>query len=625
MYLQLNDSRAEADLRRSVLKASLPPALFGFVNSVSPEWEAPIDGQVVAAAPMPGADVYDLRAHAREFAASTAVRPALPREPRAPGSNNWAFGGRETASGAAMVASDMHLGLGVPNTWYRARLKVQSPERRDLAGLTLPGSPVLVAGTNGRVAWALTNSYGDYSDLVRVELTADGEQYRSAAGYRPIVREREILRSSSGTTEVLELRLTEWGPLLEESLAGGAALALRWTAHEPAATNLRWLELENVNNVDAALALANRIGAPVQNFVCADAQGNVGWTLLGRIPVRGRGYDPTVPSDWTQPDAGWQGFLAPARYPRVINPPDGRIWTANNRVVGGEALALIGDGSPDRGARAQQIRDALARLEDATERDMLAIQLDDRALFLERWRKLLLAVLEADTLAAHPERAVLRRVIATGDLRAAAASVGYLHVRRFHELIEQRVFDALTIGARAARPDAELVVPRQFEEAAWRVMTERPAHLLDPRYSTWQEFALSAVDEVIAEVERDCGEGRLASCSWGERNAVSIRHPMSRAIPSLARWLDMPRVPMAGDHDMPHVHVSGFGASERFAVSPGREAAGILHMPGGQSGHPWSPFYRAGHEAWVRGEPTPFLPGPAQHALTLHPTGSDPD
>jgi penicillin amidase len=220
---------------------------------------------------------------------------------------------------------------------------------------------------------------------------------------------------------------------------------------------------------------------------------------------------------------------------------------------------------------------------------------------------------------------VLRRVIATGDLRAAAASVGYLHVRRFHELIEQRVFDALTIGARAARPDAELVVPRQFEEAAWRVMTERPAHLLDPRYSTWQEFALSAVDEVIAEVERDCGEGRLASCSWGERNAVSIRHPMSRAIPSLARWLDMPRVPMSGDHDMPHVHVSGFGASERFAVSPGREAAGILHMPGGQSGHPWSPFYRAGHEAWVRGEPTPFLPGPAQHALTLHPTGSDPD
>ena len=618
MYLQLNDSRAETDLRRGVLKASLPPALFSFVNSVSPEWEAPIDGQVVAAAPMPGADLYDLREHAREFAALTAARDPIMREAHSPGSNNWALGGGHTASGRGLVASDMHLGLGVPNTWYRARLKVQGVEERDLAGLTLPGSPVLVAGSNGRVAWALTNSYGDYSDLVRVELAPDGAQYRSAAGFRPLIREREVLRSSSGASEVLELRLTEWGPLLDEPAARGA-LALRWTAHEPGATNLRWLELETVDDVDTALALVNDIGAPVQNFVCADAQGNVGWTLLGRIPLRGSGYDPTVPSDWTQPDAGWHGFLAPERYPRVVNPPGGRIWTANNRVVGGESLALIGDGSPDRGARAQQIRDALARLEDATERDMLAIQLDDRGLFLERWRKLLLEVLDADALAGHPDRAVLRKVVATGEPRASASSVGYLHVRRFHELIEQRVFEALTITARTAHPDADLAVPRQFEEAAWRLVTERPAHLLDPHFSSWREFVLSAVDETIASIERDCGEDRLDSCSWGERNPVSIHHPLSRAIPSLGRWLDMPSVPMAGDHDMPHVHVSGFGASERFAVSPGAEATGILHMPGGQSGHPWSPFYRAGHEAWVRGEPTPFLPGLTQYTLMLHP------
>jgi penicillin amidase len=89
----------------------------------------------------------------------------------------------------------------------------------------------------------------------------------------------------------------------------------------------------------------------------------------------------------------------------------------------------------------------------------------------------------------------------------------------------------------------------------------------------------------------------------------------------LARWLDMPAVPMAGDNDMPHVHLPGFGASERFAVSPGRESDGILHMPGGQSGHPWSPYYRAGHEDWVRGAPSPFLPGPAEHTLRLQPVG----
>jgi penicillin amidase len=81
----------------------------------------------------------------------------------------------------------------------------------------------------------------------------------------------------------------------------------------------------------------------------------------------------------------------------------------------------------------------------------------------------------------------------------------------------------------------------------------------------------------------------------------------------------MPAVELPGDNDMPRIQGPTFGASERFAVSPGREAEGIFEMPGGQSGHPLSPFYRAGHEAWARGEPTAFLPGPAVHTLILQP------
>jgi penicillin amidase len=59
------------------------------------------------------------------------------------------------------------------------------------------------------------------------------------------------------------------------------------------------------------------------------------------------------------------------------------------------------------------------------------------------------------------------------------------------------------------------------------------------------------------------------------------------------------------------------GASERLVVSPGDEKNGLFHMPGGQSGHPLSPFYRSGHGNWARGDPTPFLPGPTEHRLTL--------
>ena len=81
----------------------------------------------------------------------------------------------------------------------------------------------------------------------------------------------------------------------------------------------------------------------------------------------------------------------------------------------------------------------------------------------------------------------------------------------------------------------------------------------------------------------------------------------------------MPADPLPGDGNMPRVQAPGFGASQRMVVSPGREADGIIHMPGGQSGHPLSPFWGAGHAAWVQGEATPFLPGEARHVLALRP------
>ena len=68
-----------------------------------------------------------------------------------------------------------------------------------------------------------------------------------------------------------------------------------------------------------------------------------------------------------------------------------------------------------------------------------------------------------------------------------------------------------------------------------------------------------------------------------------------------------------------NVAAPDFGASERMVVSPGHEADGILHMPGGQSGNPLSPFWGAGHEDWVQGKPTPFLPGKTAYTLTLEP------
>ena len=133
----------------------------------------------------------------------------------------------------------------------------------------------------------------------------------------------------------------------------------------------------------------------------------------------------------------------------------------------------------------------------------------------------------------------------------------------------------------------------------------------------WDEWLADVARESVADLPEACTT--LAECSWGRVNVVRIRHPVSESLPFLARFLDMPAVPLPGDWSVPRVQSRSFGASERFAVSPGREELGYFHMPGGQSGHPLSPFYRAGHAAWVHGKAAPFLPGTPVHRLSLRP------
>ncbi len=114
--------------------------------------------------------------------------------------------------------------------------------------------------------------------------------------------------------------------------------------------------------------------------------------------------------------------------------------------------------------------------------------------------------------------------------------------------------------------------------------------------------------------------GGLAARTWGELNTTEIRHPLSPALPSILRGaLDMPAEQLPGDAKMPRVQGPEFGASERFGIVPGQEGRSYLHMPGGQSDHPLSPYHGAGHEDWAHGRAAPLLPGPAEHRLRLTP------
>lgn len=619
MFLELNDARASRDIRRGYAKEALAETAFAWMYPEGTGWDAPLMGAARQPLPIPGPEVLDLRDYpvaANRLAADrqsgewSAVEALV-------GSNSWAVGGSLSANGRALVANDMHLGLRVPNIWYRARLIGSDDVSFDVSGVTLPGTPVVITGSNGNVAWAFTNSYGDWSDAVVLKPGIEPDTYKVAERDQRFEVFEEIIEVKGGASEQLVIRETVWGPVLEDVAYPRGELAVSWIAHHKEAVNFAHLDLETATSAAEAMEIANRAGIPPQNFIAGDDDGNIAWTIAGRVPGRGTAAA-DIPSDWSNDD-GWKGWLSPNEYPRILNPVGGRLWTANARVTDGEALHKVGDGGYALGARAAQIRDGLSAKTSFQPSDMLAIQLDDRALFFSRWRDLLLDLLDEDGMPRNAERARFRDVVEDWEPNASVDSAGYRLVRDFRSGARDRVFESLS------RPivqrfgvDVPLRISNQFEQPLWQVVTERPIHLLPAGYASWAEMLLEIVDERLDDYSRN-HDGALERRTWGERNTTAIRHPLSSAVPVFSSLLDMSPIPLPGDSNMPRVQGPAFGASERFAVSPGDEAGGYLHMPAGQSGHPLSDFYRKGHEDWESGRPSAFLPGAAVHQLHLQP------
>ncbi|TAL83438.1 MAG: penicillin acylase family protein [Rhodanobacter sp.] len=621
MYLNLNgDGRNQRELQLARMRAVLSGSLVDFLLAPDPTWEAPLRGSLSRRPVVPAASVFDLRrqpATRPSPALAAALAPAV--DPARPGSNNFAVAGKLTGNGAAMLANDMHLGLRAPNIWFRTRLRYPDPTapggQRDVNGVSLPGVPAIVVGSNGQIAWGFTNSYGDWLDWVRVlRDPADPTRYKVPGGWATLQRHVERIQVKGKPDTQLTVEDTRWGPIMAHD-TDGTPLALAWIGDRPRAYNLTLMQLERTATVSDALDLGPQLGIPPQNLLVADSAGHIGWTIAGNsIPLRA-GFNPLLPADWSHAGTGWEGWATAAQYPRIENPASGRLWTANNRTVDGAALNLLGNGGYDLGARAQQIRDDLQTRDRFSPGNLLDIQLDDRAVLLTRWQRLLQSTLAGTR---DPALLQLRQLTAPWRDRAAVSSVDYRLVRAFRSEVIKNALAPFVARVRQRYPHFAWPGQSSAEAAVWMMIRAKPANLLDPKYTDWQAMLIDAARKVADTLGSQ--PGGLAARRWGEVNRADINHPLARALPPvLARFLDMPDQPLPGDHNMPRVAAPGFGASERLDVSPGHEAQGILEMPGGQSDNPLSPYYGAGQEDWVEGRPTRLLPGKTRHTLTLEP------
>ncbi|HEX6739797.1 MAG TPA: penicillin acylase family protein, partial [Vicinamibacteria bacterium] len=317
-------------------------------------------------------------------------------EETARGSNNWVVAGSRTATGLPLVANDPHLQLGVPSIWAAVHLRAPG---LDVAGVALPGVPGVLIGRTARVAWGCTNVHDDSADLYVVTPDpARPDHYQGPQGPEPfrVIEERIRVRDGTFSTSSHEVvhpvRFTRQGPIIQ---IDKRPYALRWTALEPrdeASAFLRLNRAQRLEDLHQALAL---FPGPSQNFVYGDADGHVAWVSAGLLPIR-RAGDGSRPYPASSPDGDWLGYVPYAELPAVVDPPEGVIVTANNRLVGSSYRYRVGRGGIGPW-RAAALREALLARQGWTADEMSRVQAERLSI---PHRDLARALLEAA--ARHP-------------------------------------------------------------------------------------------------------------------------------------------------------------------------------------------------------------------------------
>jgi penicillin amidase len=530
------------------------------------------------------------------------------------GSNNWVLNGSHTQSGKPLLANDPHLGHGVPSVWYMIHLKAPG---LNVSGVSLPGLPLVIVGHNQRIAWGVTNTGPDVQDLYVESFNfRDPNKYLHNGEWVEAEVREEVIKVREKRDYRFPVKVTRHGPVISHE--GDRDLALRWTALEPRAFCFPFLKVNQAGNWEEFTAALRDYSGPMQNFVYADVDGNIGYYAAGWVPIRKRGLG-TVPSPGSTDDYDWTGYVPFEALPHAYNPPSGIIATANGRIVpeGYPYFITAKWDSPYRTARIYQLLRGGTSFRVS---DMLRIQADIHTLEDERLAKRLLSASVH-----HPPQGA-----------DAQYALGLL----LHWDGEARVDSAPTLVCEVTRRALleRILKPKLGEDLSgyhWPMSTVFLENVLDNDWRRWLppgdasfgDTLMRSLEEGVKRIPDLVHSRGHKAWKWGETIPLTFHHPLAGGLPLLGRLLDVGPFPQAGTATTVKQTTRAVGPSMRMVVDLSDLDSSVQNITLGESGQVFSPYYHDQYEAWSSGNSFPMLFSDASvdkgtvHKLVLQPAG----
>jgi penicillin amidase len=505
------------------------------------------------------------------------------------GSNNFVVSGRRTATGHPILANDPHLDLGLPSLWYEVQLAAPG---LNAYGVSLPGAPGVVIGFNRSIAWGMTNGGDDVFDWYRVDfrdstLTA----YLYAGNWREARHVVEAIKVRGGGTVLDTVVHTHHGPVVlrtqeRPSHRNSPSMhALRWQAHESSNELLAFLRIMKASSYEEFGEALRTFQCPAQNFIFASASGDIALDHHGLFPRKwkGQGRYTLVGSE---PGHEWRDYLAPKDNPRVRNPEQGWLASANQHPADSTYPHFLGAGYM-QGRRAVRLNQLVSEADSLTPEGAMSILLDGLNLHAagilpEMLRRLdLAAVSQSDTAVAAS--------LAAWDYRHDPGGLPPAAFDMWWSLLYRAIWKD-EFGADSLR------YQWPSKDRTRRLILEEPGEewfddITTPARETLDQLVNRTFNEACAALRR---LGR--SPTWSMYRPVQFRH--------LARLDAFSRlgVEAGGCADCVNALKSTHGPSWRMVVALGRQgpkAYGIY--PGGQSGNPGSARYDEFIADWAQG------------------------
>jgi penicillin amidase len=544
------------------------------------------------------------------------------------GSNNFVVSGAHTASHKPLLANDTHLALSVPCIWYLVHLTAPG---WNVQGFALPGAPLVIIGHNERIAWGFTNSNADVQDLYSETFDSKNPLNYRADGKWISAEVRKEKVPVRGRADVeLDVTVTRHGPIVyrEPESEGGHAYALRWSALEPGGLDFGFPLLGRTSNWNEFVEVTRHISGPGQNTIYADIDGNIGFTIPARIPIRASGNG-ALPVSGDTDEFDWKGYIPFEELPRVLNPPDGIIATANARSVG-PAYKYFVSGRQAGPFRTERIYQLLSGRTDLKPEDTNAIQND----IVSLPNQFLAAQLLTAAHSTPPKDPRTQKLIAGligWDAKATADSIE----TTFVELTRHALFHNLLapyLGDETSK--YELWEPRSlYNEVWWRdkvflenILTQRPPEWLPKGVVNYDVLLISSANDAVAALAKETGTSDVSQWRWGRFHPLNMVHPLGRsgtlhALLSIGPYAD------GGTLDTVKAMGVGHGPAMRMVSDLANFDNSLMEIAAGESGQAPSPYYHDQFREWFagRGIPAPFSEAAEEktraHRLTLVPAG----